>query len=161
MVKDNYAYDENERKVYKIFECDALRHDHYSDGNGIYRFDALAYFNCSCKNDIGEVAEEILERLYKLEVKPSRMSIFEDCIEVSWEANGFQIVSSKEQYLKLSLEFAKFLDSANIKELKLNEGSFDDDPEYTEPVINLNPKFDNTCFGSNEIKVIDWRGHNF
>ncbi len=161
MIKNNYVQSENKKKVYEAFLNDTVREDHYSEGNGIYRFSAFAELGCSDEKKLDKDLEELLNELYKLLVKPSRIFVYGNSVEIDWSPNGLQVVTSKENYLNISLEFAKFLDNAYINKLIVNEGSFCDDPdEFTDNQnreINNHPSFDKECFGYDEIEIIDFR----
>lgn len=162
MKKNELMFSKNIDEVYGAFICEkGVRKEHYSNCNGIYRFCAVAKYEVLNENNINEVVLNLTQKLYKLPIIPSRIFVSDyDLIEVEWAAKDLQIVKDKIQYLKLSLEFAKFLDESGIDELIINSGAFNDDPEFFKDALNrkfnTNPEFSVECFGHKNIDIEFW-----
>jgi|GEM_PF-4367804 hypothetical protein len=95
-------------------------------------------------------------------IKPADILIYKDSISICWVANFHQMVVNKEIYLNLVLEFAAFLDTFNIDDLRLNTGFFNDSPNDiqldSKYPRNYNPHFNSDCFGKiSKHRVIDFR----
>ncbi|AVK49003.1 hypothetical protein AXY43_13770 [Clostridium sp. MF28] len=152
-------FSKNMDEVYRAFiNKDWVREDHYSDCNGVYRFCAVAKYKGLNEKNINEAVLNLTKKLYKLPIIPSRIFVSDyELIEVEWAARDYQIVNDKMQYLKLSLEFAKFLDECGIDELMINSGAYNDDPEFFKDSFNTkfntNPKFNIECFGHKNIEM--------
>lgn len=159
MKKNELTFSKNIDEVYGAFICEkGVREDHYSNCNGIYRFCAVVKYKGLNERNINEAVLNLTQKLYKLPIIPSRIFIVDyELMEVEWAAKDYQIVKDKMQYLKLSLEFAKFLDESGIDELMVNLGAFNDDPEFfkdsSNKKFNTNPKFNVECFGHKNIEM--------
>lgn len=152
----------NECKVMEVFARDCVDCDHYESGNEIYRYSAYKYCDLSGKT-LKEAIVELLDNLNSIEIRPSRILIWGCNIEIDWTPKPYQVVTSRDEYLQLSLHFAQYLDKINIQDLKINTGSFLDDsyeiPEYDKEKIKYNPEFDKNCFGwDDEIEIIKMPG---
>lgn len=150
----------NRLDVLEEFNHDYPREDHYCKGNAIYRFSISADTLELSGKDMRIYLHQLLSRLYKLPIVPSRVFIYgEDasCIEIEWAAKAYQVVSSKKQYLDLALQFADFIDEQDIPDFKINTGTFNDDPEFIKhndtKEVNKCPEFNYECFGHKVIEI--------
>ncbi|WFA09520.1 hypothetical protein [Tissierella sp. Yu-01] len=139
------------------FECalkicsGGAREDHV---DGEHAVDRLAAYKMIDQNlPFTEYMNQVTDLFYtlrKLEIPPTRIFIFDDgMVEVNWEANGYQVLSSRHQYAALVIEFAKFLESLDI-DLKIQTGMYYDDPHVIRDLakVNCSPSFNRECFGS-------------
>lgn len=142
----------------------AIREDQYDGEHSLYRMAATIYLNKNVPNFVESLElKYIVNYLSNLPVRPHRVFVDDDRnISVDWFANGALVVSNKAQYVQLIMEFQMFLleHSSPFFTLELQNGFYNDDPNeritgYPIEELNLNPKFDAKCFGSNKkIKVI-------
>ncbi len=160
----------NKQIVHEAFESDNVCTTHYKDGNSLYQMSAIL----STFNNRRIVSESIIETKRRLDgltkyfkhlpVVPNEFFIIGDHLEVNWYAKGIQIVHSKDEYYKLYMVFASYLDDLNACNFIINEGTFSDGPYLK---IDFYPckershtvKFNSKCFGTTgeEIEVHDTR----
>lgn len=160
---NNISIKSNRVKVLEEFAFDYPRDDHYSNGNGVFRFSIITQNLNLNEKEMRAYVHQLLAKLYKMPIIPSRIYINDDSIfdiEVEWEAKDFQVVLDKNQYLKLALQFADYIDEQEIQDFEINTGTFNDDPVFTKYIgtrkINENPVFNNECFGYELIEVLDY-----
>lgn len=163
----------NVEETKRAFEEEYIREDHYDGNNGIYRFAANITMFSNKKIIIPDDDEatmrniqELKLKLESLEIPPSAIFIYRhtDSIAIDWWANGYQVVSSKEEYLKISLEFSEYIDKLTFADFEINTGMYCDDPFYTsgdeqKVYKNYNTRFILENFGSSgeKIEVISLR----
>lgn len=129
------------------------RGDHCDGVNAIYRLAACVPIPEKTSVDgLRRQIKSLSKQLSLLQVQANRILIHDNMLEIDFYPKGFQMVMSKGQYTGLLLEFAKFLDESNISDIKIQTGSYDDDPEISvraasNDLINFFPTFDSKCFG--------------
>lgn len=150
---------ENEYEVLKCFATDGVDDEHYKDGNGIYRFSATVerlggrmIINPTNPEETAENIKLFIGIMNLLRIRPYRVWIYPESLEIDWASNDAQIVTSREKYLRLSLEFARYIDSIKACSMKVNTGSFSDSPkckdELNNYIKNYNPCFTEESFGN-------------
>lgn len=139
------------------------RTDHYDGVNAIYRLSAYAKIpERTCKDGFERQLQKIMKDLSSLSVCPNRIYVQDDKLEIDWYPKGYQMVMNRGQYVGLLLEFAEFLNKANMWDLVIQDGFFDDDPEESvksvgNDMINFFPEFNSDCFGlrnNNSIEIM-------
>ncbi|MEI2446060.1 hypothetical protein [Priestia megaterium] len=139
------------------------RHDHYDGVNAIYRLSAYAKIpESTCKDGFERQLQKIMKNLSSLSVYPNRIYVQDDKLEIDWYPKGYQMVMNRGQYAGLLLEFAEFLNKANMRDLVIQDGFFGDDPEesvksMSNDMINFFPEFNSDCFGlrdNNSIEIM-------
>lgn len=158
---------QNKYDVLRVFASDSVREDHFNEGAAISRFAAFAeeiegvkIINSRSKKKTEANIMRFMSVLNSLSIRPYYVFIHGDVIEVSWYPNGWHIITSKKNYLELSLEFIKYIDSLYFCKMRVNTGSFDDDPFYKEdmklPLKKIyNPHFTEYSFGKDADKEIE------
>jgi hypothetical protein len=151
---------ENERKVIDAFNNGRVDEEHYQKGYALYRFSAIKHIDYKNINDLEEACTETLTKLHFIDIRPERIFLYNGSLEIDWTPRAHQCIQSREEYLELALEFAKFIDQLGDRDIEVNSGSFFDDaylvPSYEKHKIKYNPKFNRKCFNwNNEIEVID------
>ncbi|MFC6040528.1 hypothetical protein ACFPYN_13965 [Paenisporosarcina macmurdoensis] len=132
----------------------SFRDDHFDGENGLYRLSARIPLDPkSTVPRVLEYSHYLIGKLYELSVKPTRMFIHDNMFEVEWRAIGYQVVSSKAQYMELILHFAHFLERNQFDNIDLQLGFLSDCPvgsihEIPMNDINFSPQFNIECFGS-------------
>lgn len=157
----NYYNDNYRIAVTSLTEA---RDDHYDKENAIYRLSACVKISNS--TTFSQVYT-LLYDLSKLEVRPRRLFLNENMLEVDWAPRGFQMVMNRGQYAGLVLEFAEFLNKTGIPDLVIQEGFFWDDPGesvkgVSADLINFFPTFNADCFGAKDnepIEIMDCINH--
>jgi len=138
-----------------------VRSDHYAGINAIYRLPACVKIpDGTCGDGLERLLQKLVKDLSNLSVRPNRIYIHDDMIEIDWYPKGYQMVMNRGQYVGLLLEFAEFLNKAPIQDLIIQKGFFDDDPEETvrsvsNEIINFFPEFNSSCFGLNDNESIE------
>ncbi|ODV53741.1 MULTISPECIES: hypothetical protein [Lysinibacillus] len=135
----------------------------YDGEHAIKYFTAEIHLKKSVDNvmDSAEL-EYIINYLSELSIRPVEVCVYEvGYIEIYWKSNGYQIASSKAEYIQLVMDFKMFL-------RKIQSPFFDIQMHYafyftnhttsiegiSENVISYSPKFNQASFGSNkEIKL--------
>jgi hypothetical protein len=140
------------------------RSDHYDGINAIYRLPACVKIpDGTCGDGLKRQLQKLIKDLSKLSVRPNRIYIHDDMIEIDWYPKGYQMVMNRGQYAGLLLEYAEFLNKAPIRDLFIQDGYFGDDPEdsvrsVSNDLVNFFPEFNSKCFGATDsepIEVID------
>lgn len=169
MTKEKGILTNNEREVIKTFVNDEVRPDHYDCKNGLHRLSAdLTCIKGIKLNEIQPISDTAVEDikllLSTINVPPANLFISHGSIEVDWAPNGFLAIKSKQDYLKLALEFASYIDSLDLFEFTINTGMFEDDPveydEYIEKIEKIqSPEFSSQNFGAvpKYMEVYDYR----
>jgi len=142
--------------VMKAFQNDEVRDDHYDGQCGIYRLAA------DISMDVDNDFQGFYDKISQISIRPSRILIYNNYrVGIDWSPKGFQMVTSKHQYLNLVLDFVDYLHSISIDGLSVDTGMFCDDPDWlsNNPIRNINakPSFNKECFDYSEIQVIDFR----
>jgi len=138
----------------ELWSNGSFREEHYDGENGLYRLSARIPLDPkSTALRVIEYSHYVIGKLYQLSVIPSRMFIYDDKFEIDWVANGYQVVSSKAQYMDLILHFAHFLEKNKLENIDIQTGFIDDCPggnihEISINEINFSPQFNKECFGS-------------
>lgn len=129
----------------------------YDGEHSIKYFTAEIHLKKSVDN-IMESAEleYIINYLSELPIRPVKVSVYDvGYIEIHWESNGYQVASSKAEYIQLVMGFKMFL-------RKIQSPFFDIQMHYgfyftnqttsikgiSEDDINFSPKFNQASFGS-------------
>ncbi|SHN33738.1 hypothetical protein [Gracilibacillus kekensis] len=137
------------------------REDHYDGINAIYRLAACVPIQKdSSPHGIRRQLRRLIKDLLKLDVKPNRIFVHDDKLEISYYPKRFQMVMTRGQYTGLQLEFAEFLNKSSIRDLMIHDGCYRDDPEYSvkavnNELINFYPEFNSQCFGARENEPIE------
>ncbi|WP_440614950.1 hypothetical protein [Bacillus subtilis] len=137
------------------------RSDHYDGVNAIYRLPAYVKIpEGTCEDGLERQLQKLIKDLSELSVKPNRIYIYDDKLEIDWYPKGYQMVMSRGQYAGLLLEFAEFLNNAPIPDLYIQDGYFGDDPEdsvraVSNDMVNFFPEFNSRCFGLKENESMD------
>jgi hypothetical protein len=137
------------------------RSDHYDGINAIYRFPARVKIPEGTSADgLNRQLQKLIKDLSKLSVRPNRINIHDDMLEIDWYPKGYQMVMNRGQYAGLLLEFAEFLNKAPIRNLLIQEFYFGDDPEdsvrsVSNDMVNFFPEFNAACFGSEDKEPIE------
>lgn len=157
----NLKLTKNENMVYEAFEKGKVDEQHYEKDFALYRFSAFKYIPYENINQFEEEVTETLTRLHTLNIRPERVFLYGGRIEIDWTPRAHQCIQSREEYLELALEFAKFIDQLGDRDIEVNTGSFFDDaylvPSHEKHKIKYNPKFNRERFNWNEeIEVLDW-----
>lgn len=159
MISINNVPSENEKKVIDAFNNGEVDRQHYEKGHALYEFNALKHNKCKDDNDWREQIRNTIEKLGSLNIRPGRVCIWKSSMEIDWIPKGYRGVESKEDYLRLSLEFARFIDEIGDDDVMLNTGSFWDDALFVSdddmyPIV-YKTKFNPDCFNwDEEIEVI-------
>jgi hypothetical protein len=161
---------ENDYTVYKDFIQDKVRPDHYNHRNGIYRYGAFVndiYGKRIIDSDNGletdNNVQKLKEILNTLSIRPEAIFISDDHIEIIWASRKYAIVKSWRQYMSLSLEFTKYIDNIDFTNLLINNGAFEDDPNFSQDMKtckkHYHPHFTMKYFGNvePEIRILDFR----
>lgn len=149
----------NFKKV--IMALTKARSDHYDGENAIYRLAASVPIpKESCPDGLRRQIKKLLKGLELLEVRANRINIHDNFIEIEWYTKGYQMVMNRGQYVGLLLEFAEFLNKAQIEDLTIMETFSNDDPENTvrsvsNDLVNFFPEFNSTCFGAMDREPIE------
>ncbi|MED3602906.1 hypothetical protein P4472_13595 [Bacillus subtilis] len=118
----------NFQKAIMALDPNYSRNDHYDGVNAIYRLAAYVPVPEGCSPDgIRRQIKKLIKELNKLEVRPNRLNIYEDMIEIDYYPKGYQMVMNRGQYAGLQLEFAEFRNKAPILDLFFQDGFFRDD----------------------------------
>lgn len=164
---------QNQYDVLMTFAEDYVREDHYMDGAGIGRFSASTeefegekIINVENREETEANIKQFITALNSLRIRPYRVFIDGGVVDVEWYSNGWQIITSRKNYLELSLEFAKYIDSLYFCKMLINTGSFDDDPFYKEDMGNTHTKnynshFTKDSFGNDVNKEIEVMNHQY
>lgn len=176
MNEELITFSQNEYEVIKAFALDKVREDHYQDGNGIYRLSAMVtelggrkIINKVNTEETKENIKLFINILKLLKIRPCRVYTDFDYLIIDWSPNGDQVVTSREEYLRLSLEFARYIDSITFCTMSVHTNSFDDDPQFNEDgdisnyINNYSPHFLEESFGCNlggDIIVVDNLGRS-
>jgi hypothetical protein len=137
------------------------RSDHYDGINAIYRLPACVPIPEGSSSDgIRRQIQKLIKDLVKLSVRPNRIIIHDDMIEIDWYPKGYQMVMNRGQYAGLLLEFAKFLNAAPIRDLLIQDGYFGDAPEdsvrsVNNDQVNFFPEFNSKYFGATDREPIE------
>lgn len=141
-----------------------VRSDHYDGINAIYRLPACVKIpEGTCGDGLERFIQKLIKDLSEMSVRPNRIYIHDDMIEIDWYPKGYQMVMNRGQYAGLLLVYAEFLNKAPIRDLFIQEGYFGDDPEdsvrsVSNDSVNFFPEFNSKCFGatnSEAIEIID------
>lgn len=145
------------------------RNDHYDGVNAIYRLAACLKIPKKTSPDgVNRQVKKLVKELSKLEVRPNRINVFDNMLEIDWYPKGYQMVMNRGQYAGLMLEFAEYLNDSKIWGLFIQDGCFDDDPEdsvkgVSNDMIHFFPEFNAACFGAEDhesIKIMDFTSQN-
>ncbi|ATO26990.1 hypothetical protein RA13_02320 [Bacillus atrophaeus] len=137
------------------------RSDHYDGINAIYRLPAFVRIpEGNCGDGLERLLQKLVKDLSDLSVRPNRIFIHDDMIEIDWYTKGYQMVMNRGQYVGLLLEFAEFLNKAPIHGLLIQYGYFGDDPEdsvrsVSNDMVNFFPEFNSSCFGLKDNESIE------
>lgn len=137
------------------------RGDHYDGINAIYRLAACVPIpKGSSPDGIRRQVRRLRKDLEKLEIRPNRIIIHDDMIEIDFYPKTYQMVMTIGQYIGLLIEFAEFLNKAPITDLNIQDGFFGDDPECSvrsidNDLVNFFPEFNSTCFGAEDYEPIE------
>lgn len=151
----------NFQKAIMALDPNYSRNDHYDGVNAIYRLAAYVPVPEGCSPDgIRRQIKKLIKELNKLEVRPNRLNIYEDMIEIDYYPKGYQMVMNRGQYAGLQLESAEFLNKAPILDLFFQDGFFGDDPEdsvrsVSNDKVNFFPEFNSACFGAEDNEPIE------
>jgi hypothetical protein len=138
-----------------------VRSDHYDGINAIYRLPASVRIpEGTCGDGLERLLKKLIKDLSELGVRPNRIYIHDDRIEIDWYPKGYQMVMNRGQYVGLLLEFAEFLNKSPIQELLIQDGYFGDDPEdsvrsVSNDMVNFFPEFNSSCFGLKDNESIE------
>ncbi|MDR4316647.1 Uncharacterised protein [Niallia circulans] len=138
-----------------------VRSDHYDGINAIYRLPACVKIpEGTCENGLERQLQKLIKDLSELSVRPNRIYIHDDMIEIDWYPKGYQMVMNRGQYVGLLLEFAEFLNKVPIQDLLIQDGYFGDDPEdsvrsVSNDMVNFFPEFNSNCFGLRDNESIE------
>lgn len=138
-----------------------VRSDHYDGINAIYRLPACVKIpEGTCGDGLERLLQKLVKDLSNLSVRPNRIFIHDDLIEIDWYTKGYQMVMNRGQYVGLLLEFAEFLNKAPIQNLLIQDGYFGDDPEdsvrsVSNDMVNFFPEFNSSCFGLRDNESIE------
>ena len=98
------------------------RSDHYDGVNAIYRLPACVKIPKGTGVDgVERQLQKLIKDLSELSVRPNRIFIHDDMIEIDWYPKGYQMVMNRGQYAGLLLEFAESLNKAPIQDLLMQE----------------------------------------
>jgi hypothetical protein len=148
-----------------FFKGSHYRRDHYGPSNVPYKFAAYYYFEDSCtKSEVLQLCDIFLMS----DVIPSKFFLYDNCsrgriwteleddailhncyLHIYWNTKCNFKLPNRLEYLKLSLQFAKYIDSFSMDNLVVDVGSFLDDPD---PILHnkiflRHPGFNKRCFG--------------
>lgn len=133
--------------VVVAFDKEKVRTDHFNGRNGIFKLSANIE-----KKDV-ESVEWLIDELQALPIVPAALFIMSgDLINICWYPQGYLLLTSKEEYLTLCLNFASYLDKLNLG-LTYDRGSLHDDPVVEEDITAdkkkyINPSFSEEVFSS-------------
>lgn len=137
------------------------RGDHYDGINAIYRLAACVPIpKGSSPDGVRRQVRKLRKDLKKLEVRPNRIIIHDDMIEIDFYPKSYHMVMNIGQYIGLLIDFAEFLNNAPIENLYIQDGFFGDDPEcsvrsISNDLVNFFPEFNSTCFGAENNEPIE------
>lgn len=156
----NLNMSKNEEMIIEAFNRGRVDEEHYEKGYALYRFSAFAKLNYENDNNIQEKVSKFLERLDVLDIRPERIFLWGGKAEIDWTPRAHQCVESREDYLRLALEFARFIDEIGSYDMEVNTGSFWDDanlvPDNETHKGKYKTKFNKECFDwQEEITIYD------
>lgn len=137
------------------------REDHFDGVNAIYRLGAALELDSHMSQDgLERYLKKLKKQLKESGICPNRIFIFPGSIGIDWYPRGYQMVMNRGQYAGLYLQFAKYLDECPIRNIRIEEGCVDDDPEdsvkgVSNTEINFFPEFNEKCFGSEHEELIE------
>ena len=152
---DMDKYSRNEIEIMREFKeyPQSIRTDHYDGKHSLSRLAAtvtelfgkpiFTEDQIQTEKNI-EIVKNILE---SQEIKPYSIFIFDPIIYVNWVSNGDQIVRSIEEYMELSLEFARYIDNIKCLSIEVQIGMYSDDPDKIEPSVQFSEECFDRTFG--------------
>ncbi len=159
---ENKEYSKNQLIVISLFkDPDNLRDDHF-DGKHIFpRFAAyvrklfgepiLESGYCKDNPDI----TDILKLLENISIRPGRIYLHDNSVEVEWFTNHSGPLTSLEEYFKISMEFAEYIDSIKYLTLEFQAGTYLDDPYDYIPLSFNKIIYDSKISTHKNIEVLD------